>query len=140
MAYTELPKQEIRITIPDLMVDGTQIKREAYCSRMEYNIDAKSVVVFWIVQHFATLEDGSKGSYLGKYIPDYIRPNIADNTTMCDVVTGIPLTPNEDGVYPEDINYTGQFDFFINLGEASPIIVNQVIKQFGQAIQDWSKK
>lgn len=138
--YIQLPQLEIRISIPDLVVDNTVIKREAYCSRMEYNIDAKNVVVFWIVQHFSTQEDGTKGIYMGDFIPDYIRPNIADNTTMCDVTTGIPIQPDSEGNYPEGVNYTGQFDFFMNMGEYTPIVVNQVIKQFGQGITDWSKR
>lgn len=138
--YIELPKPEIRISIPDLIIDGTTIKREAYCSQMEYDIDAKRVVVYWVVQHFSTMEDGTKGIYMGSYIPDYVRPNIADNTTMCDVTTGIPIVPDGEGNYPEGVNYTGQFDFFNYLGESSPILVNQVIRQFGMGITDWTKR
>lgn len=138
--YIELPKPQIRISIPDLVIDNTTIKRDAYCSEMEYDIDAKRVVVHWIVQHFSALEDGTKGEYLGQYIPDYVRPNIADNNTMCDITTGIPVQPDAEGNYPEGVNYTGQFDFFLNMGESSPIVVNTVIRQFGMGITDWSKR
>ena len=82
--YIELPKPEIRISIPDLVIDDTIIKREAYCSKMQYDIDAKNVIVFWIVQHFSVLEDGTKGEYLGQYIPDYVRPN---TNVVCNIKT-----------------------------------------------------
>lgn len=138
--YTSLPFSEIRIQIPDLIIDNTVIKREAYCSRMEYNIEVKAVVVFWIVQHYSVLPDGNKGLYLGDVIPDYMRPNIADNNTMCDINTGEPIALDENGQYPETVNYTGQFDFFMYIGENIPIKVNEYIKNFGLMIQDWKKQ
>ena len=138
MPYVQLPKQQIRITIPDLTVGDTIIKREAYASRMEYDIDGERVLVNWIVQHFAN-DNGNKGEYLGNYIPDYVRPNIANNQTMCDITTGIPVEADADGNYPDNVNYTGQFDFFLNMGETTPIVVNSVIKQFGLAIVNWNK-
>ena len=140
MPYVQLPVSDIRISIPDLTVENTTVKREAYVSYMKYDNDAKRVVVDWVVQHFAAKADGSKGEYLGAVIPDYIRPNIADNNVMCDISTGAPIQPDENGEYPANVNYTGQYDFFYNLGESSPIIVNDVIRQFGLGITDWSKR
>lgn len=140
MPYVNLPSVEIRITIPDFVIDDTVIKREAYCSKMVYDNDAKSVSVYWVVQHFSVLADGTKGSYIGNNVPDYIRVNIADNSTMCDVTTGIPVYPDANGDYDPAVDYTGQYDFFNNMGENTPILVNQVIKNFGLLITDWNKK
>lgn len=141
MGYIQLPKNEIRISIPILIQNNTSIAREAYLSNMNYDRDGERVILNWVVQHFSILENNEKGDYLGAIIPDYIRKLEANNLTMCDASTGIPIEPDQDGTYDsQTINYTGQYDFFSYLAENQEIIVNQFIRNFGMLVQDWSKK
>ena len=137
MAKVELQKTEIRISIPKFEQNNTFIIREAYCSQLIYDTDAKTVKVLFTVQHFSTLEDGTKGDYLGYVIPDYQRQITATNDTMCDILTGVPLEADADGNYIGD--YTGQYDFFAYIGENQPILIHQFIRNFGM-LTDWSKK
>jgi hypothetical protein len=137
MSFIQLPKEEIRISIPKLIQDNTTIVREAYMSNLIYDNDAQTVTVNWIVQHFSELPNGDKGEALGAIIPDYIRKTVANNETMCNITSGVPLDPNDDGTYEGD--YTGQYDFFAYLGETQPIILNAMIRDFGARVANWIK-
>jgi hypothetical protein len=146
MAKVELPKVEIRISIPNFEQDNTSIIREAYCSQLVYDTDSKIVRVLFAVQHFSELEDGTKGKYLGSILPDYIRAITASNETMCDVTNGYPIEKIEVGQdeegnpifdYDPAINYTGQYDFFVYMGETQPIIIHDLIKSFG-LLTNWN--
>lgn len=140
----DFPKVDVRITIPNLVVDQTIIQREAYMAKMVYDRDAEQVRVEWIVQHFSD-KDGSKGEYLGSTIPDYLRPAIAGNNVMCDALTGYPIDPTPDSELGHEYDsfigeYVGQFDFFIYIAETMPIVVNTYLRTFGELITDWSRK
>lgn len=56
MGYIQLPKNEIRISIPILIQNNTSIAREAYLSNMNYDRDGERVILNWVVQHFSILE------------------------------------------------------------------------------------
>lgn len=135
MGYTQLPITEVRIEIPDLIINNTIIKREAYYSQLKDNTDSKTVCVDFIVQHFATDENNQKGEYIGYYIADYIRTITATNDSMCDLTNGVPI----DNLDTFEGSYTGQYDFFTYLRETQPILINQYLRNFG-LITDWSKK
>lgn len=115
---------------------------------MKYNQDKEFVSVQWVVKHYAKNADGSLGDYL-TVIPDYTKETIADNTTMCDVNTGIPIEKNYPTTdlegnqvldYDPNITYTGQYDFFAYVAEMKDIKVNKMIRDFGLMVTDWSKK
>ena len=137
MSFIQLPKEEIRISIPKLIQDNTAIVREAYMSNLIYDNDAQTVTVNWVVQHFSELPNGEKGETLGNIIPDYIRKTVAHNGTMCNITNGVPIDVNEDGTYEGD--YTGQYDFFAYLGETQPILLNNMIRDFGGRVATWTK-
>lgn len=161
MAFIQLSTHELIIDIPDIIIAGTVVKREARCFKMSYVMDQKQVVLTWLVRHYAKNEDGTKGDYLS-FIPDWAKESIADNTVMCDVTNGSPIEKtydtgevekdengnpvlypngNEIEIYDYDpaINYTGQYDFFFNLAENHPVLVNQMILQFGSLVESWDK-
>ena len=153
MAYVQLPNEEIRITIPNLVQNNTTIAREAYMISMVYDSGVKQVVINWGVQHFSINIDGTKGEYLGNIIPDYVRPTIAHNGTMCDITNGypidsrIPADADLTAVEPPapdyswfDGNYTGQYDFFAYLAQVQPIMVNQMVRNFGLMVANWTKR
>ena len=153
MAYIQLSKEEIRISIPNLVQNNTTIVREAYMQSMNYNTDAKQVIISWRVQHFSINIDGTKGDSLDNIIPDYTRETIAHNETMCDISNGYPIEPRVSidadltAVEPPapdyswfEGNYTGQYDFFAYLAETQPIMVNQMIRNFGLMVANWDKK
>ena len=108
--YTQLPVKNIDIDIPDLIIGDTTIKRSATLFDMKYNPSKKFVAVQWVVKHFANV-NGKKGEAID-VIPDYTKETIADNDTMCDVSTGVPIEKNEFNEYDDSITYTGQYDFF----------------------------
>lgn len=60
MSKINLPQTEIRIQLPDFQKHETRIIREAYCSSLVYDTDAKQVKVIWVVQHFSKGITGSK--------------------------------------------------------------------------------
>jgi len=146
MAYVQLPSQEIEIAIPDIEIGQTVIKRKAKLFSLIYNKGSKEVSVAWIIQHYAATAEGF-GEYLG-FIPDWSKTSVADNTTMCDVTNGFPIQmievgQDEDGDpifdYDPAINYTGQYDFFSNLAQTQPVMIHQMIIQFGNLVESWVK-
>ena len=89
----------IIIEIPDVIVDGTVLKRKASLFTMTYNIGRQYVALNWEVSYWAAKEDSTYGLEL-TFIPKYTKENLADNTT--------------------------------NVAENVPVIVNDVIRQYGQ--------
>lgn len=122
--------------------------REAKLFTMIYNLHTQQLALAWEVSHYSQTELGEKGEYL-KVIPNCIREAIADNNTMCQIPTGVPIYKTYDTGAVDDqnepimdyepgINYTGQFDFFYMLASTQPIKVNEMIINFGQLV-DWTK-
>lgn len=149
MPLITLPIVNIEIDIPDLIVNEITIKRKAKLFSMNYNQNAPSLTLTWIV-HYPDLE-GVKG-----YLP-YSKQSIADNTTMVDAQTGAIVLPtevqdtNEDGTLKVDDNgnpvmvekivydgnYVGQYDWFNYIAETQPVKVHDMIRQYGMQA-DWS--
>lgn len=135
----------IVIPIPDFVIGDTIIKRTATLFTMIYNQSIKELVLTWTVKHYA--KDGENvGDYLGKDIPDWSKQSVADNSTMCDAATGVPIekinlgTEEEPVMEYPNINYMGQYDFFWGMAEQHPIVVHSLIRQFGGLVQSWEKK
>ena len=162
MAYIQLPKEEIRISIPNLVQNNTIIVREAFMISMVYDSGVQQVTINWGVQHFDYDENSTyiidgvetkKGNSLEYIIPSYVRPTIAHNGTMCDISNGYPIEARVDtsidstSIEPPvadyswfEGNYTGQYDFFAYIAEMQPIMVNQMIKNFGIMVSNWNKR
>lgn len=161
MGFIQLSTHELILDIPDIIIGETTIKRTATCFKMNYVLGGKMVVLTWIVKHYAKNPDGTKGDYL-QFIGDWAKESIADNTSMCDVTNGHPiektydtgqvekdangnpiLDPDGNEIkifdYDPSINYTGQYDFFFNLGESQEVLVNSMILQFGSLVASWDK-
>jgi hypothetical protein len=147
MAYINLPPVEIEIEIPSIEIDETIIKRKAKLFSLIYNKSSKEVALAWTVKHYAATATGY-GAYL-TFIPDWSLTSVADNTTMCDVTNGFPIYKivvgqDENGNdildYDPAINYTGQYDFFSNLAETQPVMIHQMMIQFGNQVISWDKR
>jgi hypothetical protein len=147
MAYVQLPTPEIEIEIPSMEIGSTVIRRKAKLFSLIYNKGSKEVAIAWTVQHYAATTADGYGEYLA-FIPDWSKTSVADNTTMCDVTNGFPiqiiqLGQDEDGDplygYDPAINYTGQYDFFCHLAETQPVLIHQMIIQFGNNVVSWEK-
>lgn len=143
MPLITLPTVNIEIDIPDIVVNGITIKRKAMLFTMNYNQDAKHLVLTWIVSYPELI--GVKG-----FLP-YSKQSIADNTTMVDAATGAIISPelvqdiNEDGTPKADEsgkpimvekiiydgNYVGQYDWFNYIAETQPVKVHDMIRQYG---------
>ena len=146
MAYVQLPPIEIEISIPDIEIGETVIKRKAKLFSLIYNKGSKELSVAWTVQHYAATAQGF-GEYL-TFIPDWSKTSVADNSTMCDVTNGFPIQKIEIGQdengnpiydYEPSINYTGQYDFFSYLAETQPVKIHEMIIQFGNKFETWVK-
>ena len=147
MAYIQLSTPEIEIEIPSIEIGSTVIRRKAKLFSLIYNKGSKEVAIAWTVQHYAATTADGYGEYLA-FIPDWSKTSVADNTTMCDVTNGFPiqmiqLGQDEDGDplygYDPAINYTGQYDFFCHLAETQPVLIHQMIIQFGNNVVSWEK-
>jgi hypothetical protein len=147
MAYVQLTTPDIEISIPDIEIGQTLIKRKAKLFSLIYNKGSKEVSVAWIVQHYAATAGGF-GEYLA-FIPDWSKTSVADNSTMCDVTNGFPIYKIEIGQdengnpiydYDPSINYTGQYDFFSHLAETQPVLIHAMIIQFGNNVVTWDKR
>jgi hypothetical protein len=148
MAYVNLPPVEIEIEIPSIQIEETLILRKAKFFILLYNRDSKEVALTWIVRHFAATANNGYGDYL-PFIEDWSKQSLADNTTMCDVTNGFPIQKivvgqDENGNdimdYDPAIDYTGQYDYFSNLAETQPVLIHQMIIQFGNNVVSWEKK
>lgn len=118
----------IVLEIPDVVIDGTVLKRKASLFTMTYNLAKQYVALSWEVSYWSANLDSTYGEEL-TFIPKYSKENVADNTTKVDS-TGTIVPPNPDGTYPPGV--IGQFDFFNNVAENIPVKVNAVIRQYGQ--------
>jgi len=147
MAYVQLTTPEIEIEIPSIEIGSTVIRRKAKLFSLIYNKGSKEVAIAWTVQHYAATTADGYGEYLA-FIPDWSKTSVADNSTMCNVTNGFPiqmiqLGQDEDGDplygYDPAINYTGQYDFFCQLAETQPVLIHQMIIQFGNNVVSWEK-
>jgi len=147
MAYINLPPVEIEIEIPSIVIDETTILRKAKCFSLVYNRNSQEVALAWTVKHYAATATGY-GEYLS-FIPDWGLTSVADNTTMCDVTNGKPIykivvgqdeNGNDIMDYDPAINFTGQYDFFSNLAETQPVMIHQMMIQFGNDVVSWDKR
>ena len=118
----------IVIEIPDVIVQGTILKRKASLFTMTYNLGKQYVALSWEVSYWSSNPNGSYGEELS-FIPKYTKENVADNTVKVDS-TGTIVLPDAEGNYPPGV--IGQFDFFNNVAENVPVKVNEVIRQYGQ--------
>ena len=121
----------IVLEIPDVIVDGTVLKRKASLFTMTYNLTKQYVALSWEISYWSANPDSTYGEEL-TFIPKYTRENVADNTTKVDS-NGTIVLPDADGNYPPGV--IGQFDFFNNVAENVPVKVNTVIRQYGQGSQ-----
>jgi len=145
---------DIVLEIPDVVIDATTLKRKAKLFALIYNMHTKQVSISWTVSHYAKNDDGSYGDSLSKIVPDYSKEQIATNDVAVNPITGFPIDPEDIKptivadpitgevleVIPSLTPWVGQYDFFNNMGENVPVKVNDVIRQFGQGLQDWSKQ
>jgi hypothetical protein len=121
----------IVIEIPDVIIQGTILKRKASLYTMTYNIAKQYVALSWEISYYAYTLNGNYGNEI-TFIPKYTKENLADNTTKVDS-TGTIILPDAEGNYPP--NVIGQFDFFNNVAENVPVKVNAVIRQYGENSQ-----
>lgn len=118
----------IVLDIPDVVIQGTTLKRKASLFTMTYNLGRQYVSLNWEVTYYAAKSDGTYGEEI-TFIPKYTKENVADNTVKVDS-TGTIVLPDAEGNYPSGV--IGQFDFFNNVAENVPVKVNAVIRQYGQ--------
>jgi len=143
---------DIVLEIPDVQIEGTTIKRKANLFALIYNMNTKQVSISWTVTHYAQNGNGTYGANLSDIIPSYSKEQIATNDVPVNPITGFPIDPEsmlptittnsetgERTVIPSNVQWMGQYDFFNKMGESEPILVHDVIKQFGMGLQNWDK-
>lgn len=126
----------IVLNISDTVVDNTVIKRKAELFTMVYNMKLHFLSLTWSVKHYAD-SSGQYGEYLGGLVPDKTKETIADNTVFVNATNGDFVYPDSTGQFQTDIPIIGQYDFFNYAAGHIPIIVNDLIKQYGLKA-DWN--
>lgn len=127
---------QIVIPIPDIIINQTVIKRTATLFTMTYNQYQQTLALNWTVKCYANVS-GAYGMYLGSFIPDYSKENVADNTVFVNPNNGAIMLPDSNGKY--SMNYMGQADFFNFLAETQPLKVHALIRQYGLQVLNWDK-
>ena len=137
MPYIPYTPVDIVLEIPDIVLANTIIKRKAKMLTLIYNQPYQTVTVAWQVQHYAD-NNGAYGEYIGAQVPDKLKETIADNTTTVDAATGDIVT--DLSLCCDDLgtclNCMGQYDWFNMIGETTPVIVHDMIRQYGNQA-DW---
>lgn len=136
--YHRIPYTPIAIVIniPDLVVNGTKVKRTATLFTMTYNMQYQTLSLNWTIKAYAD-SSGSYSTYLGQFITNYSKESIADDNTFVNPQTGAFLYPDANGKY--SMNYMGQYDFFNYLAETQPLKVHDLIRQYGMQVTNWDK-
>lgn len=135
MSTSTFTPVQITLNISDKVIQATLIKRKASLYAMTYNQNAKSLILTWVITHFASDGDGVFGDSLKSLIADITHENTADNTTIVDAATGIILLPNTDDSYGNGTQTTmGQYDWFNMMAETQPLMVHALIRQYGTAV------
>lgn len=134
---TSYHAKQIIMNIPDTSFGETVIKRKARLLSMIYNVNDSTLTLVWNIQHYADSAD-TYGQYLIGFIPDKVKQTRADNTVMVNSSTGAFVYPDSAGNYPKNVKYIGQFNFFQKLAEYQPIIVDNLILQYG-ANTNWNE-
>lgn len=124
----------IELEIPDINIDDTIIKRKAFLISLEYHNQGKFVLLNWKIKHYAN-NNGTYGNLL-EFIADRGMVLTADDSTMVNSQTGAFVYPDINGDYP-NVPYCGQYTFFNKLAEFQPLIIHNLIKQYGQQA-NWS--
>lgn len=134
LPYTVIsyPTPQITIPISDVVVNNTIVKRKATLFTMIYNQQSKTLSLSWTVNFFAN-NNGEYGESISNIAPSYTRETIADNTTLVNLSTGAILD-NPTG------NVMGQYDWFFMIATTQPIIVNDMIRQYGLNVTNWDKR
>lgn len=125
--------ETIVIDIPSDTINNTVLHKTATLFTMIYNQGNKSLSLTWTVKHYAD-SSGKKGQYIGDIAPDYSITSTADN----DVKVTFP-----DGVIIEGeptVDWVGQYDYFNYAARKAPILVHEMIKQYGKGISNWKKR
>ena len=124
------PSEPITLLISNYQVEETIIKRKAVLQTMLYDQMHKELTLVWSVQFYAQNADGSYGESMVLTIPSQTKKSIADNTTYVNPSNGEIIQPSEG------VDYMGQYDYFYMLADTTPLIVNDMIRQYGAAV-DW---
>jgi hypothetical protein len=127
--------EPIKITIPDLVINQTKIKRKAELFTMIYNQANKSLVLNWKVSFYSD-SSGHYGQPINiNGISSYSKESVANNTVFVNPSTGAFVEKDEEGNYPE--GSMGQYDFFYYLAENQDINVHDLIRAYGAAVTEW---
>lgn len=131
MAQILYNSEPIVLEIPNKIVDNTIVKRKAILTEMVYNQVHKVLSITWEVEHFSQMPDDTYGTSLKSTLaPSKIKISKADNDRLVNPTTGQKLT-NTDGV-----DYMGEYDWFYMMAETQPLMVHNLIRQYGNEI-DW---
>jgi hypothetical protein len=197
MAKIEYTPVDIMLDIPDVVIEGTIIKRKAKMLTMIYNQAYETLTVAWQIQHYAN-NAGEYGEYIKAQVGDKLKETTADNEVIVNAETGEIITDldqykvitrvygetqpaysypqttieiqqvvDENGElvdvevevpvldengnpvmievpeytpYTDEVTYNvdwmGQYDWFNMIGETTPVIVHDLIRQYGMTA-DW---
>lgn len=127
------------VPISDLTIGGTVIKRKAQLNYLLYQPVNKFLTISVQIVSFAANQDGSYGAQFDEnLVHSYEKTFTAKNgENIVDVATGLYLCDSgqeyiNGNLNPllEGKNYAEEFDFYDNLANTTPVIIDDMIKNF----------
>ena len=132
-------KPLLTVEIGDLVIGQTIIKRKAQLNYMLYQPVNKFLTVSVQILSFASNQDGSYGAQFDEnLIHSYEKTFTAKmQENLVDVTTGFYLCDSASEYVNGNLNpvlegkdYAEEFDFYDNLANTTPEIINDMIKNF----------
>jgi hypothetical protein len=142
-------------SVSDLIMERTLIKRKAEIINMDYHWRQKRLIIHLIIHHFSSNGEGGYGRIMTETIPSYGHKLVADNDTICNAQTGLPICETKDeqrelqeivkemkdgeeierqGRLYNGVPYMYQWDYFKMLARTQLIPVDPMIYQFIQGL------
>lgn len=122
--------EPIKITIPDLVISQTKIKRKAELFTMVYNQYNKALVLNWKVTYYADSSGYYGQPIVINGISSYNKESVANNSVYVNPSTGAFVSATTIGA-------VGQYDYFYNLAENANVNVHDMIRAYGAAVTEW---
>ena len=92
MALVRYENADIIVALPDATIQGITLKRKAHVQSINIELEAKRVAMNIKVVYYGT--DDQVLNVPG--INSYVRPLVADISTIVDAATGVPICESEN--------------------------------------------
>ncbi len=124
---------DIVVTIPDVVLGDTILKRKATFETLIYNKKSDSLSVGWLIEYFGN-NAGDYGDKIDlKGVSSYGSELVAAQNSFIDLATQqlfyeADLQKDADGVVTDSRNYTTEFEFYNMVAETQTVNIHSLIR------------